>query len=836
MALSQAELTQLQIQLELDCKKLSRTQAKESDERLKSKGQNSKTLSGVALHKQIMADAVSLMAEDLNYFYHTKQGTHVPTAYRLLLDNERVSPFIEPEEMVHLALMTMLDHVADRNIPTFPMSKVFMTIGTRIEDQAKMNYIKAIDPLFFERLVKYHLKKNDTYKKKIQRVDAEIDYRAMDNPEIEWKSWTPEDRIAIGSWASWLIQQSTNWFAEVTMPPRKGDPFGTTKYLVLSREGIKERKKLEDIQLERTYSAYPMLTPPIPWSANSRGGYILPAPGQISKLIHGFDVETKPSQKALDFINNLQSQKYRVNRFILDILLTLSRGNHSIGKFKSMGRGKTKLEIDPQVWNLPDTDPEKRQYFIEIMQMRATEDKKVAQAISPQAILAVARTMDAYDEPFYQPCFFDTRLRAYPLSHLQSQGTDWHKALLIFDHGGDITADNLEDSKRIYEIAIANTWGNKIEKLSFDDRVAWSQKHVQENIEDILENPLSRQSMTIWTKADEPFQHLALLREYKDCIINWKPGTIAHVPIGFDATCSGLQLLGSFVKDPETCRLVNVLPSDKPQDAYGAVAQKARDILSDIERWTKLAGREDDVEHGIPVEKIDRSVAKKVVMLTPYGGSYDTLVGHVRDATKDWGISVRDAHTLTKALIQGMSEAVPGFSALNGWFKQAAGLVMETGADHIKWTTPTGSTIVQSYKISGTQLVNTIAFGVSSYKKHDHYGSTHTVTWDDSGEKEVNKRKNRTALAANWTHSMDASVLQEAFHDFEHPFTTVHDCLYTTAPTMTQALDKLRSAFVTVTTYDALTQFLEDNEIDYTLPPIGDADVTSALASEYLFS
>ena len=83
---------------------------------------------------------------------------------------------------------------------------------------------------------------------------------------------------------------------------------------------------------------------------------------------------------------------------------------------------------------------------------------------------------------------------------------------------------------------------------------------------------------------------------------------------------------------------------------------------------------------------------------------------------------------------------------------------------------------------------------------------------------------------------MDASVLQEAFHDFEHPFTTVHDCLYTTAPTMTQALDKLRSAFVTVTTYDALTQFLEDNEIDYTLPPIGDADVTSALASEYLFS
>jgi DNA-directed RNA polymerase len=295
VALSQAELIQLQIQLELDCKKLSRTQAKENDEKLKNKGQHSKTLGGIALHKKIMADAVSLMAEDLNYFFHTRQSTHVPTAYRLLLDNERVSPYIEPEEMVHLALMTMLDHVTDRNIPTFPMSKVYMTIGSRIEDQAKMNYIKAVDPMFFEKLVKYHLKKTTSYRKKIKKVQAEVDFRAMDNPEINWKSWQPEDRIAIGSWAAWLIQQSTNWFDEVTMPPRKGDPFGTTKYLVLSREGIKERKNLEAVQLERAYSAYPMLVPPLPWG-EGKGGYLLPTPGQIGRMIHGYCLHQQPSE------------------------------------------------------------------------------------------------------------------------------------------------------------------------------------------------------------------------------------------------------------------------------------------------------------------------------------------------------------------------------------------------------------------------------------------------------------------------------------------------------------------------------------------------------------
>ena len=83
---------------------------------------------------------------------------------------------------------------------------------------------------------------------------------------------------------------------------------------------------------------------------------------------------------------------------------------------------------------------------------------------------------------------------------------------------------------------------------------------------------------------------------------------------------------------------------------------------------------------------------------------------------------------------------------------------------------------------------------------------------------------------------MDAAVLQEAFHDFDQPFTTVHDCLYAPAAVLPEALKRLRKAFVTVVTYDALHQFLEDNEIDIGLPPIGDADVTSAEASEYLFS
>ena len=40
------------------------------------------------------------------------------------------------------------------------------------------------------------------------------------------------------------------------------------------------------------------------------------------------------------------------------------------------------------------------------------------------------------------------------------------------------------------------------------------------------------------------------------------------LPVATDATCSGLQILAGLCRDKSTAQLVNVLPSDAPQDAY----------------------------------------------------------------------------------------------------------------------------------------------------------------------------------------------------------------------------------------------------------------------------
>ncbi len=48
--------------------------------------------------------------------------------------------------------------------------------------------------------------------------------------------------------------------------------------------------------------------------------------------------------------------------------------------------------------------------------------------------------------------------------------------------------------------------------------------------------------------------------------------------VAVDATCSGLQILAGLAKDRSTAELVNVVPSEKPSDAYKAVAEKAKRV------------------------------------------------------------------------------------------------------------------------------------------------------------------------------------------------------------------------------------------------------------------
>mgnify|MGYP003351577524 CR=1 FL=1 len=52
-----------------------------------------------------------------------------------------------------------------------------------------------------------------------------------------------------------------------------------------------------------------------------------------------------------------------------------------------------------------------------------------------------------------------------------------------------------------------------------------------------------------------------------------------HLPVVLDCTCSGIRHYAALLRDESMASLVNLMPSDKPQDIYSALIAKVLDIL-----------------------------------------------------------------------------------------------------------------------------------------------------------------------------------------------------------------------------------------------------------------
>ena len=81
-----------------------------------------------------------------------------------------------------------------------------------------------------------------------------------------------------------------------------------------------------------------------------------------------------------------------------------------------------------------------------------------------------------------------------------------------------------------------------------------------------------------WEAADEPWQFLAACEEYYAVVIK-KFRKTTGLCVAVDATCSGLQILAGLARDKSTASLVNVVPGDKPADAYKTVANAMIPLL-----------------------------------------------------------------------------------------------------------------------------------------------------------------------------------------------------------------------------------------------------------------
>ena len=819
------------------------------------KGRASQTQVGRLFRYQLAQCCAELMEEWHTTAMNRASGRHLSVVDPVLKKG------IDYLTAAHITITVVMDSLGRGTAFQSSLTKVKEDIGRKIDHQAFLNTIEATNPREFDKITRWYLKNGEMgYTYKINNSKRHV-------PDMPYDFLSKKDCVHLGDWAFTCFERLTKWFEEAKVP--NGTKAGYTLYLKLSEEGIKHREILQAVADAAEWDSWPMVCKPLDWTPEQRGGYFMQHPGNISDLIHN-DRGTIPSEAAFAAINKQQSIAFKVNEFIYDVQRKLLGTQHEIGAFKAYEKDSWVDEnmprVDPSIWELDKKDPERRKAATKMKLAYGQQKKAEKLAKNPYRVLkTAARFIDV--ERIYFSCYFDSRLRIYPHSvGLTYQGSDYQKSLLMFADGYEVTEGNAQQVKDEMLISIANTFGK--DKLSFADRIAFAADLVKD-LEMVAIDPLSTQSKCVWTSADEPFQFLALVREYYELFV-WKTKHHTHIPGGRDATNSGNQILGGMCRDAKTCYYTNVIrefngmTADKPQDLYGVVAEGAKVFLrSDVwvdrhlNKYRKQAQKKADklgytinaaFTMNLNPEILTRKHLKRACMIDAYGGSWSSKNEHISDELNDTAaangmtISLAEKRLVTDACIAAQASEFPLSDALNKWFKNFGKAALEAGLELITWYTPDGSKIVQEYREPNLIEVNTYAMGGGTYYQElaDAKGkrgpNRHRAVVQEGYKGEVKEGKTQTALGANFTHSHDSMVIRGAMNAMDTPFFGIHDCLYGPHGTLETACQKLRLSYYETVKPDAFKSLVEVNEVDIEQVVKGNADISVCVDSPYMFS
>jgi probable DNA-directed RNA polymerase len=170
-------------------------------------------------------------------------------------------------------------------------------------------------------------------------------------------------------------------------------------------------------------------------------------------------------------------------------------------------------------------------------------------------------------KPFYFKWAYDKRGRVYSKGyHINIQANEYHKACLQFSKSVDLT----DRGWYWLKVDIANAFG--LDKLTWDERVAYVDEHITDMIADI----------DAWSaKADDPLLAKSALLAYKESLATGKSNHIVRL----DATTSGPQLMSVMTRDIEGMQRFNVIGSDTRRDFYTEIATAIYDQTRGSKLW-----------------------------------------------------------------------------------------------------------------------------------------------------------------------------------------------------------------------------------------------------------
>ena len=769
-----------QVQLERDQIAQGLKRLRDNTVKLEDKSYASATVYGISSIDTLLPIVVSRIEETTHD--RLKRGT----GHQFQLIKDYVSQ-LEPLAAAAIACKLTFDKVFSHREGSNALVKVCAAIGHAVEDECQMRHYENCAPGLLNVLKENYWHKSCGTHQKIVVIQT-----LMNRYDVEkWQTWGEANRVKLGTWLLDCIMETSGWFEKV---PQKEGRRRVVNYIIPTAEFLKIKDQV--IQESELFAplAWPMLIEPNDWTNEKPGGYLLNEVMRGHPMVRrGHDTSIQ-GEIPITFLNQIQKVGYTLNLFTVKVAEELQDRGINVDKFIPI----MEIPLPPKPVDIAENKEARKSY------RRAAAEAMNKNANAFRRSCRTRMTMEAVkrfkDKEFFIPWSFDYRGRAYPIpAFLTPQDTDFGKSLIKFANESVLTAE----ADEWLAFQCATTYG--LDKATMSERLEWVKDNIP-LITRVAEDPIDH--LGDWEAAEEPWQFLAACDEYYHCVV-LQDKKSTGLPVATDATCSGLQILAGLARDKKTAQLVNVLPADRPQDAYKVVAEVAK--------WNCPAH----------IQKVmDRKIVKRTVMTIPYNAKPYSNRSYIRDALSEKKIEIdKDDLTVTvQAVRNAMQTVVPGPMSVMRWIEDEVSKALKRGITEIEWQTPSGFVVHQKIMKKHVEVLNLQLLGRC------------VVSVATEEDKEVDKLRHKAATAPNLIHSLDASLLHLSATRFDYPIALIHDSVLCRATDMSILSSLVRETYMELfAKQDYLNTFAQQIGAETEPPIIGDLEPESVIESTYFF-
>jgi DNA-directed RNA polymerase len=774
-----------QVQLERKAIRQGLEKLRDNTKRLEERSYASASVYGISSIDALLGPLVERITDTTTRIHERKNGVAFKEISKYLAD-------LEPLAAAAITLKLTFDKVFSCKERSNQLVSVLEAIGHAVEDECQMRFYEREAPGLLT-----VLKQNYWHRACGSHQKLVVIRTLMNRADVTWKPWGSSNRVKLGGWLLDCLMQVSGWFEKETRFEGKN----RVNYVVPTPEYLAIKDKvMADAELFAPL-AWPMLIEPNDWAPGRAGGYLLNEVMRGHVMVRRGNDTSIQGEQVYAFLNHLQKVAYRISPFIYGVAKELMERGYQVGKFVPI----VEMPLPVKPFDIAENYEARKSYRRAAAEVRNKNANSFRTSCRTRMTMETAAIFKDRDR-WFVPWSCDYRGRAYPIpAILTPQDTDFGKSLIRFADESYMTPE----AEDWLAFQVATTFG--LDKATMTERLEWTRSN-HELISQIANDPLG--TLPQWEGVEEPWQFLAACEEYNACVIQCTR-QFTGLMVATDATCSGLQILAGLARDKSTAKLVNVLPSDSPQDAYKVVA---------------IAATPHCPESIQPY--MDRKTVKRVVMTVPYNAKPYSNRGYIREALKEKGVEIsKDDLTATvKAVRNAMynpedgTGVVPGPMAVMDWIEKEIAALIKRGVTEVEWVTPSGFVVHQKLMKKQLEILNLQLLGRCKL----------TVATDDTDEVDINRHK--AATAPNLIHSLDASLLHLTFTHFNAPFSVIHDSVLCRATDMSLLSTKVRETYMHLfAEHDYLTDWANQIGALHKPPIVGDLEPSSVIESTYFF-